>query len=1024
MLRRIIRFALRQRLLVLAATATVVLLGIRAFAALPVEAFPDVEDLHVQVISQWPGHAAEEIERSVTLPIERQLNGLPYLTNLRSISMFGLSVVTLTFEDATTDYFARQQTLERLQTIALPSGVTPALAPLANAIGEIYRYTVVGPRSRTELKALEDWTVEPAYRTVAGVADVVSFGGQVKQYQVDVDPAKLHTYGVTLAQVEQAIAAANANAGGGYLEHGFEKQVVRGVGLFGSLDDIAEVAVATRGGVPIRVRDLGAVAIGGAPREGIVAKDTADDVVEGIVLMRKGENAFDVLRRVRAKTAQINATLLPPDVRLEPFYDRAELVRHTVRTVEENLALGATLVTLVLMIFLGDWRSAVIVGLVIPLSLLGAFILMDVEHVSANLISLGAVDFGIIVDAAVVMVEAFLVRLALAPPSGDVARRHLLAEIAERMGRPIASSKLIIILAFLPIFTFQRVEKRIFSPMAYTLSFALLGSLVLSLTLVPVLASFWLRGQRAEEATRATRWLERLYRPCLDWVLARQRLTLGVAVAALVLALSIGTRLGTEFLPELDEGNIWLTVTMPVGISLERAKDLERQIRHTVLGYPQVRQVVTQLGRPDDGTDAKGANNLELYADLKPRAEWGPIHAKDELIARMYAQLATIPGIDLNFSQYIKDNVEEALSGVRGELVVKIFGPDLDVLQEKVEEVRRVMAGVRGVADLGVEQQFGQPQVRFQIDRAAIARYGLTVADVDDAIETAVGGRAVTQLLDGSRVFDVRVRYMAPSRSSTAVLADLPLDTPDGRTAPLGSVARLAVAEGPSRISREANGRRIAVKCSVRGRDQGSFVDEAQRKVAQRVALPPGYHMVWGGQFENQRRAMARLAVIVPTSIALIFLLLFSAFGSTKYATLILANLPLALIGGVGALAVRHLNLSVSAAVGFIALFGISVQNGVLLVSEFNRLRDEGLALEEAVHRGAMDRVRPVVMTALMAALGLLPAALSHGVGAETTRPFASVIVGGMASSTLLTLLVLPVLYRGFHEEPHEEIPR
>ncbi len=560
--------------------------------------------------------------------------------------------------------------------------------------------------------------------------------------------------------------------------------------------------------------------------------------------------------------------------------------------------------------------------------------------------------------------------------------------------------------------------------MAYTLSFALLGSLVLSLTLVPVLASFWLRGQRAEEATRATRWLERLYRPCLDWVLARQRLTLGVAVAALVLALSIGTRLGTEFLPELDEGNIWLTVTMPVGISLERAKDLERQIRHTVLGYPQVRQVVTQLGRPDDGTDAKGANNLELYADLKPRAEWGPIHAKDELIARMYAQLATIPGIDLNFSQYIKDNVEEALSGVRGELVVKIFGPDLDVLQEKVEEVRRVMAGVRGVADLGVEQQFGQPQVRFQIDRAAIARYGLTVADVDDAIETAVGGRAVTQLLDGSRVFDVRVRYMAPSRSSTAVLADLPLDTPDGRTAPLGSVARLAVAEGPSRISREANGRRIAVKCSVRGRDQGSFVDEAQRKVAQRVALPPGYHMVWGGQFENQRRAMARLAVIVPTSIALIFLLLFSAFGSTKYATLILANLPLALIGGVGALAVRHLNLSVSAAVGFIALFGISVQNGVLLVSEFNRLRDEGLALEEAVHRGAMDRVRPVVMTALMAALGLLPAALSHGVGAETTRPFASVIVGGMASSTLLTLLVLPVLYRGFHEEPHEEIPR
>jgi len=1023
MLRRIVRFALRQRVLVLAATAALALLGVRAFAGLPVEAFPDVEDIHVQVISQWPGHAAEEMERSVTLPIERQLNGLPYLTNLRSVSMFGLSVVTLTFEDAATDYFARQQTLERLQTVSLPASVTPQLAPLANAIGEIYRYTLAGPRSLTDLKALEDWTVEPAYRTVPGVADVVSFGGQVKQYQVDVDPAKLRSYGLTLAQVEQAVAAANANAGGGYLEHGFEKQAVRGVGLFTSVDDIAAVPVATRDGVPIRVQDLGRATLGGAPREGIVAKDTADDVVEGIILARKGQNALDVLKRVRAKTTQINATLLPPGVRLVPFYDRADLVGHTVRTVEENLAFGAILVTLVLVVFLGDWRSAVIVGAVIPLSLLGAFILMDAEGVSANLISLGAVDFGIIVDAAVVMVEAFLVRLALTPPAGDVAQRHLLAEVAERMGRPIVFSKLIIITAFLPIFTFQRVEKRIFSPMAFTLSFALLGSLVLSLTLVPVLASMWLRGQRVEQRTPAARWLERVYRPCLEWVLDRPRITLGIAAAALVLALAAGTRLGTEFLPELDEGNIWLTVTLPVGISLERAKDIERQIRHTVLGHPQVRQVTTQLGRPDDGTDAKGANNLEVYADLKSHREWGSVRDKDELTARLYAELATIPGIDLNFSQYIKDNVEEALSGVKGELVVKIFGPDLDVLQEKAEETRRAMAGVRGVADLGVEQQFGQPQLRFQIDRAAAARYGLTVRDVDDAMETAIGGRAVTQLLDGSRVFDVRVRYAASSRSSLDAVRHVALDTPDGRTAPLGSVARLVVGEGPSRISREANERRIAVKCSVRGRDQGSFVAEAQRRVAGRVALPPGYRVVWGGQFENQRRAMARLAVIVPTSIALIFILLFSAFGSTKYASLILVNLPFALIGGIAALWGRHLSLSVSAAVGFIALFGISVQNGVLLVGEFNRVREAGAALEEAVRRGAMERLRPVVMTALMAALGLLPAALSRGVGAETTRPFASVIVGGMVSSTVLTLLLLPVLYRLWHEEPKEDIP-
>jgi cobalt-zinc-cadmium resistance protein CzcA len=1024
MVRRTIRFALRQRVLVLGATAALALLGIRGFAALPVEAFPDVEDLHVQVISQWPGHAAEEIERSVTLPIERQLNGLPYLTNLRSISMFGLSVVTLTFEDATTDYFARQQALERLQTLTLPPTVTPQLAPLANAIGEIYRYALASHRSLTDLKTLEDWTVEPAYRTVPGVADVVSFGGQVKQYQVDVDPAKLRAYGLTLAQVEQAVAAANANAGGGYLEHGFEKQAVRGVGLFTSVDDIAAVPVATRDGVPIRVQDVGRVAVGGAPREGIVAKDTADDVVEGIVLARKGQNALEVLRRVRAKTAQINATLLPPDVQLIPFYDRADLVGHTVRTVEENLALGALLVTLVLAVFLGDWPSTVIVGTVIPLSLLGAFILMDAEGVSANLISLGAVDFGIIVDAAVVMVEAFLVRLALTPPEGDVARRQLVAEVGERMGRPIVFSKLIIITAFLPIFTFQRVEKRIFSPMAYTLSFALLGSLVLSLTLVPVLASLWLHGRRGEQRTPAARWLERVYRPCLEWVLDRPRLTLGVAAASLVLALAAGARLGTEFLPALDEGNIWLTVTMPVGISLERAKEIERQIRRAVLGHAQVRQVTTQLGRPDDGTDAKGANNLELYVDLKPGREWGAVRDKDELIGQLYGELATIPGIDLNFSQYIKDNVEEALSGVRGELVVKIFGPDLDVLQEKAEETRRAMAGVRGVADLGVEQQFGQPQLRFQIDRAAAARYGLTVRDVDDAIETAIGGHAVTQLLDGARVFDVRVRYAASSRSSLDAVRDVALDTPDGRTAPLGSVARLAVGEGPSRISREANERRIAVKCSVRGRDQGSFVAEAQRRVAGRVALPPGYRMLWGGQFENQRRAMARLAVIVPTSIALIFILLFSAFGSAKYATLILVNLPFALIGGIAALWGRQLSLSVSAAVGFIALFGISVQNGMLLVGEFNRVREAGATLEEAVRRGAMERLRPVVMTALMAALGLLPAALSRGVGAETTRPFASVIVGGMASSTVLTLLLLPVLYRSWHEEPRKDIAR
>jgi cobalt-zinc-cadmium resistance protein CzcA len=1062
MLRSLIRFALRQRLLVIGATVLVALVGVRAFINLPVEAFPDVEDVHVQVISLWKGHAAEEVEKLVTLPVERQMNGLPGLSNLRSISMFGLSVVTMTFTDGTTDYFARQQVLERLSSVTVPNGVQPGLSSLSNSTGEIYRYTLAGPRPLTEMKALEDWVVEPAFRTVPGIADVVSFGGQVKQYQVDITPAKMQGYGITLQQVEQAIANANANAGGGYLEHGYEKQVVRGVGLFQSAEDIEKVALTSKGGAVVTVADIGRVTVGGAPREGIVAKDSSDDVVEGIVLMRKGENALEVLKTVRAKGVELNETILPKDTKLLPFYDRATLVGHTVSTVEENLAVGAVLVLVILVVFLGDWRSALIVGLIIPLSLLGAFILMDLEHVPANLISLGAVDFGIIVDAAVVMVEAFLVRLALAPPPDEeelrsierrrreaayrdndavvgrtvehptsdfalrasVARRELFARVAESMGRPILFAKAIVITAFLPIFTFQRVEKRIFSPMAFTLSFALLGSLLLSLTLIPVLASFFMKVKAGQEEPPAARWLQHRFAPILDFALARPRGTLGVSLLALVLAIGIGSRLGTEFLPALDEGNIWLTVTMPVGISFPQAKSIERQIRTVVRGYPEVTQIVTHLGRPDDGTDSKGTNNLEVYADLRPRGEWKSASSKEELIAKMNAQLEAIPGVELNFSQYIKDNVDEALSGVKGELVVKVFGPDLEVLQRKAEEIRRVMSRVRGVADLGVEQQFGQPQLRFELDRRALARYGLQVSDAADAIETAVGGRAVTQLLEGDRVFDVRIRFDSLSRDNAREIEHLIVSTADGRSVPLASVGHVVTSEGASRISREANERRIAIKCSVRGRDEGGFVTEAQALVAREVQLPPGYRATWGGQFENQRRATARLAVIVPASIVLIFILLFSAFGSVKYATLILANLPFALIGGVAALWVRDINLSVSAAVGFIALFGISVQNGVILVAEFNRLRDEGIPLREAVRRGTIDRLRPVAMTALMAALGLLPAALSHGIGAETTRPFASVIVGGLITATVLTLLLLPILYVMFHEEPHEEIAR
>jgi cobalt-zinc-cadmium resistance protein CzcA len=1018
MIRQLIRFSLHQRLLVIGATLLVLVLGIAAARSLPIEAFPDVTDPRVQIITLWEGHAAEEMERLVTLPIERQMNGTPSLTSLRSTSMFGLSVINLVFEDGVTDLFARQQVLERLTSVDLPDGVSPSLPPL-NAIGEIYRYTLNGNLPLTQLRELQDWVIEPAFRTVPWIADVIPFGGQIKQYQVDVDPVRLHSFGVTMADVENAIAAANGNAGGEYIVHGYEKQVIRGVGLFDRTQDIADVAIATRNGIPVRVSDVGTVQIGGATREGIVARDTLDDVVQAIVLMRKGGNALEVLKDVRAKAAELNNVVLPDGVKITPFYDRADLINLTMHTVGENLAIGAGLVLLIFIVFVGDWRSALVVGAVIPLSLLFAFLMMRWTGVSANLISLGAVDFGILVDASVVMVEAFLVRLAAQAVSTVAEKREVIAETAQSMGRPILFSKAILITAFLPIFTFQRVEKRIFSPMAFTLSFTLLGAFLLSMTLVPVLSTWLVRGQHHE--TRAARLLTSVFRPALSWCLAHARVTIAGALTLLVLSLGVGSKLGTEFLPTIDEGNIWLRVTMPGGISLNAAKDIERQVRARVNAFPQVRQTITQLGRPDDGTDTKGANNLELYIDLKPRGEWGDVRDKETLVKRMHESLSVLPGLDLNFSQYIKDNIEEALTGVTGELVVKIFGPDLQTLQDKAGELQSLLARIPGVADLAVEQQFGQPQLRFVIDREAIARLGVSVADVNDAIESSIGGKVVTQFLETAHTFDVRVRYAADARTSTDALSRVQVNSSLGPPVPLSAVTRMINLEGASRISREANERRIAIKWSVRGRDQGGFVTEAQQIVERELSLPPGYRMTWGGQFENQRRATARLSVVVPTSILLIFILLFSAFGSTRYAALILATLPFSLIGGLALLWVRDINLSVSAAMGFIVLFGMSVQNGVILVSEFNALRKDGLPMVQALMRGTLERLRPVMMTALMAALGLLPAALSTGVGAETIRPFATVIVGGLASATVLTLLLLPVLYRAFHERETEE---
>jgi len=1016
MISKILVFCLQQRLMVMGVTLVMVVLGIVSFERLPIQAFPDVQNVFVQVVTQYPGQAPEEVEKIVTLPIEKEMNGLPHLINMRSVSIFGLSVVTLTFDDEAEDYFSRQQVLERLRNVALPSGLNPVLGPLSTGVGEIFRYIIRAPGvPLVEQRALQEWVIEPRLRAVRGVADLVSFGGGVKQFQVSVNLDRLKSYALSITDVYQAIADNNQNTGGGYIEHGDEALVVRGVGLLSGVDDIGEVLVSTRDGLPIRVRDLAEVTVGPQPRTGIVGFNDRDDVVEGVVLLIKGRDAVSVLGEVKERVADLNAHRLPPGVKIEPIYDRTELVQHTVMTVEHNMLEGAALILLILVVFLRSAMVAAIVTLVIPLSLLFAFILIDAKGVSANLISLGAIDFGIIVDSAVVLVEAIMVKITL-----DMARqenlnhmRQTMLMTAAEMGRPILFSKAIIITAFLPIFTFQRVEAKIFSPMAFTLSFALIGSLIVTLTLIPVLLSFLLGPRLEEKHNGLVHAMESFYRRTLEWILDRPRRVIGGALLSLLLSLGLLGVIGTEFMPKLDEGNIWLTVTLPTPISLDKAKEIERGVRKRIEEFPEALSVLTQLGRPEDGTDPKGFNNLEILVSLQPKSTWR-YPSKDALIGEMNERLSVFPGVQLNFSQVIQDNVEEAISGVKGEIAVKIFGDDLKVLQEKADEVVHILKTTQGATDVAAEQQAGLAQVVIEIDRARIARYGINVADVEHVIEMAVGGKTASQLLEGNRRFDISVRMQKHFRSSVAALENLGVKSPDGSRIPLAQLATIKVDVGASRISREENSRRIAIKCNLRGRDQGGFVQEAMPRVAAEVSLPPGYRVVWSGQFENQQRAMKRLAVIVPISLTLIFVLLFWAFQSVRHAMLIVMNVPFALIGGLVALWVTGINLSVSAAVGFIALFGIAVQNGVILVSQLNALVREGQPLHEAIVSGATSRLRPVVMTALMAMLGLFPAALSTSVGSETAKPFAVVIIGGLVTATLLTLSILPLLYRYF----------
>ncbi len=1033
MLRQLINFAVSQRAFVLLVFAIMSVVGLRALKDLPIEAFPDVQDVQVQVITQVPGKAPEEVERSVTLPIEREMSGVPRVTQQRSVSITGLSVVTLIFSDGTQDRFARSQVLEKLQGVTLPPGVTPTLAPLTTAVGEIFRYVIEAPATTplNEIRAVQDWVVRPALRRVPGVADVTSFGGTVKEIQVNADPILMRRYGVTLNQLADTLATNNESTGGGILRRGNEGLVLRSTGLYRNIEDIQSTVIRSQNGRAVLVGDVAQVGIGDHPPSGSVSVALRNEdgnvsqhegVVEGIVMMTKGENPAIVIEDLREKIEWLNGQEhLPQGVQLKPLYDRTELINHTVHTVTHNLILGALLVVGVLIVFLRNWKVSLIVASLIPLTLLFVFIMMDLFKVSANLISLGAVDFGIIIDSAVVVVEALMVRMTLQTgPEFDhlghnrpVWRLNALKNTVSGLASPILYSKAIIILAFIPIFTFQRVEGKIFSPVALTLSCALLGAILLTLTYVPTLLAFMAdKGPLLEPHLEWMSRFQQHYREKLEAMLAQPRKVYVRTAGALLASLCLIPVVGTEFLPKLDEGNIWLTIMMPPSTHLEQTREIERSVREYMISYPETRKVITHVGRPDEGTDPKGPNNIEVLVDLAPRSDWR-FSTKEELVHNMSEGLNAMPGVPTNFSQVIQDNVEESLSGVKGEIAVKIFGPDLNILQEKANHVAGILAGIPGAIEVAAIQVGGQTEITVIPDRQRMSRLGINIAEVNRTFETAMGGLETTGFYEGDRRYDVTLRMGADYRGSINDIASLAIQIPgtDGGTIPLGEIATIEVKQGASRISREAGMRAVSVKANLYGRDQGGFVKEAQRKVKRDVGLPPGYTMTWGGQFENQQRAMARLKVIVPASLLAIFGLLFWMFRSYKIAAVILAIAPTTLIGGLLGLALSGMHLSISAAVGFIAVSGIAIQNGVIMVEEIVEMLRNGKPFQQAIRDGAVLRMRPIIMTALMAGLGLLPAALSHGIGSETQRPFAVVIVGGIISATICTLFLLPVLF-------------
>jgi len=1013
MIRKLVSFAIHQPLFMSLLLLLFIGAGVAAFKSLPIEAFPDVTDVQVAVITLFPGHAPEEVEKQVTIPLEIELSGLPHSVRLFSHTQFGLSFIYITFDDAVNDYFARQQVQERMQNADLPDGVKPSLGALSSPVGEIFRFYLKSDKlSPTELRGVQDWVVERQLKIVPGVADVVSRGGFIKQYQIVPNLTRLKSYGLTLQTLFSALQRGNANAGGGYMEQGPQQFIIRGIGLLRSPEDIGNIVVAEHAGVPILVKDIGEVNAGAVPRQGLVGMDDRDDIVTGIVLMRKGENPSLVLNGVKEKVKELNERILPKSVTMVPYYDRTWLIDTTLHTVFKNLMEGALLVMLVLFLFLGSFRSAAIVAVVIPLALMATFIGLTIRGIPANLLSLGAMDFGIIVDGAVIVVENVFRRMAEEKHNGEPATvKRLIEAAALQVGRPTFFSMLIIIIAHIPIFTLQRHEGRIFAPMAYTVVSALIGSLLFSLTLVPLLCYAFMRRGLPEHDNFLVRTLKQGYRPLLTWALRRRYIVLTASIATLAASLTLVPQLGSEFLPELNEGAIWVNLMMPPGISLSEVSRMLHRVRSTLRQFDEVNAVISQAGRPEDGTDPKPINMGELYVDVKPQDQWKRKITKEQLIEEMNGALDKIPGTDASFSQPIRDNVLESISQIDGQIVIKVFSSDPVVLRDKTREVLRTIATVPGVARAFIDRAGETPQLEIEINRRKAARYGLNVADIEDVIETSVGGKEATQIWEGEKKFGVAVRLHESLRSDPDQLRKLLIDAPNGSRVPLQDVADICEKDGAMNIARELGRRVSSIGVFIHGRDMGSVVHEMQDRVAGSIKLPSGSSMTWGGEFENQERAMKRLAVIVPISVLLIFVLLFEAFGSVRSALLILLNVPFAMIGGIVALWVTGIHLSVSAAIGFIALFGQAVLNGVVMVSYFNELRSQGVPAYDAVLNGSLVRLRTVSMTSLLAMLGLLPMALSHGIGSEVQRPLATVIIGGLISATTLTLFLLPTLY-------------